>query len=206
MNEPGAAANREIPNEWEREGDYHDLFEGARLGIYRTTTDGRFLDVTPALAELFCYPDRETMLACNAATLYLDPDARREWQLLIEREGVVRDFETRMRRYDSTVIWVKDTSRVARDAAGQVLYYEGSLEDITERKQLEHHIQQSLERYAQQVQISTEVAQEIASATALDELYRRVVTLVKERFGYYHVQVFRFDAELQAMVVAEGYG
>ncbi|MBN1139074.1 MAG: response regulator [Anaerolineae bacterium] len=67
-------------------------------------------------------------------------------------------------------------------------------------------LQLSLARYAQQVRISTEVAQEIADAPALDELYRRVVTLVKERFGYYHVQVFRLDPKLKAMVVAEGYG
>jgi len=63
-----------------------------------------------------------------------------------------------------------------------------------------------LERRARQVQTITEIAQEIAAATELDELFRLVVTLVKERFGYYHAQIFRYDPELNAMRVVEGYG
>jgi PAS domain S-box-containing protein len=67
-------------------------------------------------------------------------------------------------------------------------------------------LHQSLEQRGRQVRTITEVAQEIAAATALDELYQRVVTLVRERFGYYHVQIFRHDPDLDAMVVVEGYG
>ena len=62
--------------------------------------------------------------------------------------------------------------------------------DTPEPGHVEQHLQESLARREQQVRTSTEVAQEIANAPALDELYRRVVTLVKERFGYYHVQLF----------------
>ncbi|NIV31372.1 MAG: hypothetical protein GWN58_18320, partial [Anaerolineae bacterium] len=62
--------------------------------------------------------------------------------------------------------------------------------DITEQKRLERQIQESLERRGRQVQTTTEVAQEIAASPALGELYNKVVTLVKERFGYYHAQLF----------------
>jgi GAF domain-containing protein/PAS domain-containing protein len=78
--------------------------------------------------------------------------------------------------------------------------------DVTERKQLEQQIQGSLERRGAQVQTSTEVAQEIAAAPALDELFRRVVTLIKERFGYYHAQIFRYEPALNAVLLVVGYG
>ena len=80
------------------------------------------------------------------------------------------------------------------------------MRDITRHKELEQQLQESLERRGRQVQISTEVAQEIAAVPALDELYRRVVTLIKDRFGYSHVQILSPDPELGAMVVVEGYG
>ncbi|MBN1888670.1 MAG: GAF domain-containing protein [Thermoflexales bacterium] len=182
-----------------------DLVEGTFMSVYRTTPEGCFLAVSPALVQMLGYPDRKTLLATNVAELYPDPQIRKQWQALMEREGIVRDVETQVRRHDGAMIWVRDTALAVRDAAGRVLYYAGSLEDITGRKQLERQIQDSLERYAQQVHIITEVAQEIASAPALDELYRRVVSLVKERFGYSHVQIF-VDPGSRTMVLAEGYG
>lgn len=75
-----------------------------------------------------------------------------------------------------------------------------------ERRRLERQIQKSLERRAQQVELTTEIAQEIAGAPELGSLYERVVTLVKEHLGYYHVQIFRYDEEFEAMRVVEGYG
>jgi putative methionine-R-sulfoxide reductase with GAF domain len=75
-------------------------------------------------------------------------------------------------------------------ANGQVIGVASLVDDITERKQLEQQIQGSLERRARQVQTSTEVAQQISTAVALDDLFRRVVDLVQAQFGYYHVQVY----------------
>lgn len=77
---------------------------------------------------------------------------------------------------------------------------------IIERKRIEEQVRQSLARRGVQVQTSTEVAQEIASATDLNELFRRVVTLIKERFNYYHAQIFRYDPAQEAVVLITGYG
>jgi len=81
--------------------------------------------------------------------------------------------------------WVQTTKLPVVDADGVARQVLGISSDITERIQMEQTIQTSLERRGRQVQTATEVAQEIAAATALDELLLRVVTLVKERFGYY---------------------
>jgi PAS domain S-box-containing protein len=102
--------------------------------------------------------------------------------------------------------WLQTIKRPFFDEDGHIQYVFGVSSDITQRKELEQQIQESLERRAQQVQTSTEVAQEIADAAELDELFHRVVTLIKERFGYYHAQIFRYDPECDAMVLVIGYG
>ena len=132
----------------EAEARFRALFDGVPIGLYRSTPDGRLLDANPALVHMLGYPDRETLLAVNAAHLYVDPDERERWQALVEREGVVRGFETRFRRYDGMVIWVRDTARAIRDAQGQILYYEGGIEDITARKQAEEELRRHADRMA----------------------------------------------------------
>jgi PAS domain S-box-containing protein len=125
----------------ESEERYRTLFDGVPVGLYRTTPEGQVLDANLAAAQMLGYPDRERLLEIvSTAEVYVDPKERARWQALMEREGVVRDFEERIRRRDGTVIWLRDTARAVKDEQGQVLYYEGSLEDITERKQFEEEI------------------------------------------------------------------
>lgn len=93
---------------------------------------------------------------------------------------------------------------VIKDADGKPKYILGISEDITERKQLEQQIEASWDWRGRQVQTSTEVAQEIAAAPALDELFERVVHLVQARFGYYYVQVY--TVEDQEIIMQAGSG
>jgi len=125
----------------ESEERYRTLFDGVPIGLYRTTPTGQILDVNLAAAEMLGYPSRDEAIAeVSTADVYVDPRVRARWQALMEQEGVVRDFEEQVRCYDGTVIWLKDTARAVIDEQDQVLYYEGSLEDITERKQFEEEI------------------------------------------------------------------
>ena len=82
----------------------------------------------------------------------------------------------------------------------------GGIGGVIRRRQLERAIQKSLEHRGRQMQTSTLIAQRIAAAPTLDELYRRVVTLVKEQFSYYHAQIFRYELALNAVVLVSGYG
>ena len=121
----------------ESENRYRTLFEGVPMGLYRTTPEGRTLDVNPELVYMLGYPDRKSLLAINAKDIYVDPKDRKRWQTIMDIDGIVSHLEYRMKRYNGDIIWVEDTARVVIDDKGLVLFYEGSLHDITERKKSE---------------------------------------------------------------------
>jgi PAS domain S-box-containing protein len=139
----------------ESEARYRTLFDGVPVGLYRSTPGGELMDANLALIEMMGYPSQETYLEVDAANVYVDAQDRVRWQALMEREGVVRDFEYRLRRYDGTIIWVNDTARAVKDEQGQVLYYEGSVEDITERKQAEEELRRYREHLEELVEERT---------------------------------------------------
>jgi PAS domain S-box-containing protein len=132
--EDARLANRRLQDS---EARYRDLFDGVPVGLYRTTPSGRFLNANLALVEMLGYPDRESLLAIRAGELYVHAGDRKRWLAMLERDGLARDYETQVRRHDGSVIDVHCSARVGRDGDGRVEYYEGSLEDITERKRAE---------------------------------------------------------------------
>ncbi|MFC2053236.1 PAS domain S-box protein [Chloroflexota bacterium] len=145
---------------------YRTLFDGIPVGLYRTTPEGQFLDANLALGVMYGYPNREKLLEPDLTDFYVEPDERVRWQALMENQGVVRDFEAQIQRFDGTTIWVNDTARVVKDEQGHVLYYEGSLEDITERKHAEEKLRQYQEHLEELVDERTTELQ------ASEERYR----------------------------------
>jgi diguanylate cyclase (GGDEF)-like protein/PAS domain S-box-containing protein len=116
------------------------LFEEVPVGLYRSTPGGRFLDVNRVLVRMLGYPDRESLLHTPATALYVDPEDRTRCQELLHRDGVVTGFETYWRRWDGSVLAVREHARVVRDASGSPAYYEGAVEDISARKHLEANL------------------------------------------------------------------
>lgn len=144
----------------ESEERYRTLFERVPVGLYRTTPDGRIVDANPALVEMLGYPSKEKLLETNAFQVYADPQDRERVNALLEKTGVVNDYEICLKGYDGSSIWVEDTVRAVRDGEGRVLYYEGSLEDITERKRAERYMFRA-ERLAAMGRISASLAHEV---------------------------------------------
>jgi PAS domain S-box-containing protein len=126
---------------------YRSLFDGVPVGLYRSTPGGQILDANQALVQMSGYPDRESLLAANVLDIYIDPKSRKQMLAQAEREGGMRNLVQKMRRHDGTVAWAKINFRVVQDADDQVLYYEGSLEDITEQVQAEQALRESEEKY-----------------------------------------------------------
>jgi diguanylate cyclase (GGDEF)-like protein/PAS domain S-box-containing protein len=122
---------------------YRSIFENANEGIYQTTTSGRYLEVNPALAVIYGYVSPAELV--NALDnigkqLYVDPGRRNEFAELIKRNNTVTNFESEVYRKDHTIIWISENAHVVYGLAGEVLYYEGTVEDITARKQYEQRI------------------------------------------------------------------
>jgi len=129
----------------EAERRYHSLFENAIEGIFRTTPEGRYLDANPALARIYGFADTAELgdsLRDIRAQLYVDPSRREEFMRIVKARGSISGFESQVYRKNRDVIWISENARAVIDDSGQVLYYEGTVEDITERKLYEARIEQ----------------------------------------------------------------
>lgn len=128
----------------EAEQRYRSIFDNAVNGIYQSTPSGQFMAINPALARMLAYESPEaliTNLTDIKRQFYVNPKRRAEFVQLITEQGVVRGFEAQVYRRDGSLVWISENARAVRDAEGTLLYYEGFVEDITERKQLEERLE-----------------------------------------------------------------
>lgn len=122
------------------EAKYRSIFENAQEGIFQTTVEGRYITVNPALASILGYAKPEEVIAnfTNIAQqLYVDTHRRAEFIRLIEKYDTVSEFESQVYRRDGSIVWICEKAYAVRDEQGNLLYYEGLIEDITQRKQAE---------------------------------------------------------------------
>ncbi|TET54718.1 MAG: PAS domain S-box protein [Desulfobacteraceae bacterium] len=126
------------------EEDYKRLFEDVRSGIYVSTKEGKFLNANQALLDMLGYESKEEFLKINIATdLYLNPEDRRRWQEMIERDGYVKDYEVDFKRKDGKAISVLHTAHVRYDQHGKVIGYEGMNVDQSQRKKMERELREA---------------------------------------------------------------
>ncbi|MBY0432069.1 MAG: EAL domain-containing protein, partial [Rhodospirillales bacterium] len=122
---------------------YRGIFENAVEGIYQTTPSGRYLNVNPALARIYGYDSPDDLvnsLTDIAAQLYVDPADRARFTRLMDATDVVEGFEAPIFRRDGRIIWISENARRVRDRDGNILYYEGMVQDVTARKAAEAKI------------------------------------------------------------------
>jgi PAS domain S-box-containing protein len=158
-----AATNRELKdeiNERKRteealrraEEKYRGIFENAGEGIYQSTPGGRFISVNPKMARMYGYTSAEEMIADQTdieRRHYVEPARRVEFKKLLEEQSFVQGFESEVYRKDRSSFWVSERVRAVRDKDGTLLYYEGTIEDITERNRTEEALRESEERLRQ---------------------------------------------------------
>lgn len=130
----------------EAEMRYRSMFENSVVGMFQTSPDGRYLAANQALAELYGYASPAELIAGLsdiASRLYVQAGRRDEFERQIRRDGKVRDFESEVYRRDGRRIWISENAHAVRAADGSVLCYEGTVEDVTQRRdyqaQLEYH-------------------------------------------------------------------
>jgi len=184
----------------ESEARYQLLSEATTEGI-AIHEKGIVLDVNQNSVTMFGYEQAEFI--GMAATDFFTPESR---EIVVNniRSGYEKPYDVMGLRKDGTTFPIELT--------GKAIPYQGrmaritALRDITERKHLEAQVQEAFERRGYQVQVGTEISQEVAAASEVSDLFDRVVTLTKERLGYYHTQLLRYDSVQDAVVLINGYG
>jgi diguanylate cyclase (GGDEF)-like protein/PAS domain S-box-containing protein len=129
----------------EAERRYRSLFDNAIEGIFRTTVEGRYLDANPALARLYGFETPAELIATwrdIRAQLYVDPTRREEFMRIVKARGSISGFESQVYRKNGDVIWISENARAVLNESGHVQYYEGTVEDITERHLYQARIEQ----------------------------------------------------------------
>jgi PAS domain S-box-containing protein len=119
---------------------YRSFFENAVEGIFQSTPEGRYLSCNPALARMYGYATPESLMRAVGniqQDVYVDPAVRDAFKERIARDGRVTGLEYQIRRKDNTVIWICEHARAVHAPDGRLLYYEGTVQDITRRKEAE---------------------------------------------------------------------
>ncbi|HYF47801.1 MAG TPA: EAL domain-containing protein [Planctomycetota bacterium] len=134
----------------ETESKYRAIFENAVEGIFQSSPDGRYIRANPRLAQIYGYDTVEEMLdgiKDIAVNLYVAPNRRNEFRRELELSDAVRNFESEIYRKDGTTIWISESARAVRDADGNLLYYEGTVEDVTQRHRAAEALRKSELKY-----------------------------------------------------------
>ncbi|MEG4006767.1 response regulator [Microcoleus sp. Pol11C1] len=130
------------------ETKYRSIFENAVEGIFQTTPTGYYLSGNSALARIYGYESCTQMLAELTdinRQFYVNPNRRAEFMAQLRARHQVSKFESQIYRRDGSTIWISENARSICDENGSVLYYEGTVQDITDRKQAESAMQLALE-------------------------------------------------------------
>jgi len=129
------------------ESSYRAFFDHAIEGIFRTTPQGRYLAVNQALADIYGYPTPEALivgLTDISGQLYVDATRRDEFRALMQANDVVMHFVSEIHHRSGRRIWISENARAVRDWSGELLCYEGTVEDVTEKFEQERALRAAL--------------------------------------------------------------
>ena len=159
----------------EAEAKYRNIFENIVEGIFQTTPDGRYISANPALARIYGYDSPAEMIAGITSIqqqLYVVSNRRQEFIEALQQYGEIQGFESQVYRKDNSIIWISENARAVRDEQGNLLYYEGTVQDISDRKAAEAALQRANEELEQRVNQRT---------AALTEANHRLLSVIQER-------------------------
>ncbi|NEO38482.1 MAG: PAS domain S-box protein [Moorea sp. SIOASIH] len=163
---------------------YRSIFENAVEGICQTTPDGRYISANPALARIYGYQSPEELIASVtdiAHQLYVDPQRRADLLLQLQEDGVVSGFEAQIYQKDGTIIWISKNVRAIHYSSNFLLYYEATVEEITERKQAQDALRHQNERLEHQFQERTATLRQLNRQLIAEVLeHKRIEDALRE--------------------------
>lgn len=167
------------------EEKYRKIYENAIEGIFQISPEGRFLSANPSLARIHGFESTEELIdrVEDVRDLFVNPEDHSRLLALLFEEGSVQNYESQMYRKDQSHHWISVNVRTVKDPDGKILYYEGTMRDITKRKQAELALSESEERYRAAIEHSND-AVALIEGDKIQYVNRKFV----EIFGYDHPQ------------------
>ncbi|MCK5145403.1 PAS domain S-box protein [bacterium] len=186
------------------ENFYRNIFDNAVMGIFYSTPDGQHLEVNPALAGIYGYDSPTELLEQLIdidAQLYVEPGRRTVFLKSVESEGEIHNFESRVYKKDTSIVWISENARAVTDESGRISYFVGTVKDITERKNAEEKLisyQDELRSLAAELSISEE-RERRRIASELHDSIAQILALLKIKLGA--LKRDTIDTEYQKQII-----
>jgi len=182
---------------------YRTLFEQVQEGVFVSTPDGRVVDCNDTFVQLLGYENRDDILSRDIAqSYYADPADRNIFVQRMTKDGMVRNFEVRLRRRDGSVITVLENSYATRTASGNLIRYHGVLLDITEQKRAE----QEIRRRNRELEALNTIAVLASQSFDLDEIVNLVLRNLVDVFHADTAAIFLLEPDTRRLRRCAAYG
>ncbi|MEL7068371.1 MAG: response regulator [Cyanobacteria bacterium J06581_3] len=169
------------------EAQYRSIFENALEGIFQSNQEGHFLNVNPALAKIYGYDTPTEMLRAItdiSGQVYVDPQARIDFLKQMQTCDELKNWEYQIYRKDGSITWVEENTRAVRDLHGQILYFEGIVQDISDRVYREEQLRRQLKEL--QIEIDHDQRKEevvsLTSSNYFQEVKKEIAAINLEDF------------------------
>jgi PAS domain S-box-containing protein len=190
------------------EQKYRMLFDNVKDGIYITTPAGKFLDVNPAMVKIYGYDNKEDLISVDIGRdLYLDQEDRKKFLKELHKNGYVTNYECKFKKKSGDIITCLESSYAIKNDKGEILQYQGTIVDITERKKLEEQIRQYADQLEMKVVERTKALQE--SEAKYSTLFHNVpigvyISSPEGKFIDVNdsmIEIFGYDSKLQMLSI-----
>ncbi len=171
---------RDVTEQREKELRFTELFETLQEGVYFSTPEGQLLDANPALVSMLGYGDKRDLLSKEPAALNFEPGQQPALGRAVDDRGGIRTREVRLRKRDGKIAVFLDSSRAVWDTSGNIIRYQGTLVDITEKRSMERELVQQEEFRARLL----ESFPDLILVVDLEERYTFVSSRARDLLGY----------------------
>ena len=201
---------QELAERKRAEQKYRDIFNNSIDGIFQSTEDGRFLSVNPAMARIYRYESPEKMLTDVkdiVNQLYVNPEQRQEMRRRLASGERLVGFESLDYRRDGSTFWASMSAQAIFDESGQILYYEGTVEDITPRKKAEEEREALIQELAKknaEAETLRETTSIVTSTLDVTEAVQRILEQLKRAVPYDSASVWLYVGEFAYLMGSDG--